>query len=101
MIAVTSIDSLIEQKKTGKADRQRLAILNHLRLIPAVGLSRNDLSRIFSFPLQSVCGRVGELKAQGLVVEDLPRLDPLTRRMVKPVRAAPDLFTNDRKHLTH
>ncbi|HDR9065515.1 TPA: MarR family transcriptional regulator [Burkholderia contaminans] len=93
MIALTSVDSLIEQKESGKAKKQRLAILNYLRLIPSVGLSRNDIARIFGFPIQSVCGRIGELKAEGLVVEDAPRLDPFTERKVKPVRAAPDLFT--------
>ncbi|CAB3779290.1 hypothetical protein LMG28688_00792 [Paraburkholderia caffeinitolerans] len=96
MIASTSVDSLIAHKESGKAAGQRLAILNHLRADPSRAMSRNEIARHFDMPIQSVCGRVGELKDDGLVVEDLPKLDAGTDRMVKPVRAAPDLFAGQR-----
>jgi predicted transcriptional regulator len=92
MIANTSIESLDRHRASGRADAQRLRILNRLRAAPASALTRNEIAREFDMPIQSVCGRVGELKAEGLVVEDAPRLDPVTLRKVKPVRATPDLF---------
>lgn len=93
MIAVTSLDSMIEHKESGKAGIQRLAILNHLRANPDLAMTRNELSRHFHYPIQSICGRIGELKKGGLVVEDAPRIDPITARKTKPVRLAPDLIT--------
>ncbi|SIT50477.1 hypothetical protein BN2476_830048 [Paraburkholderia piptadeniae] len=93
MIASTSVDSLIAHKESGKAAGQRLAILKHLREDPARAMSRNEIARFFDLPIQSVCGRIGELKEQGLVIEDAPKFDPGTERMVKPVRAALDPVT--------
>ncbi|MEQ0775932.1 hypothetical protein ABLT15_26860 [Paraburkholderia tropica] len=93
MIASTSIESLDKHRASGRADAQRLRILNRLRATPADALTRNEIAREFDMRIQSVCGRIGELKAEGLVVEDSPpRLDPVTLRNVKPVRATPDLF---------
>lgn len=89
----TQAASQFVQVVTGEAKYQRERILNFLRLLPAVGLSRTDLSIVLGIKLQSVCGRVGELKADGLVIEDAPRRCPHSGRMVKPVRIAPDLFT--------
>lgn len=92
MIASTSIESLDKHRASGRADAQRLRILTRLRATPAAALTRNEIAREFDMRIQSVCGRIGELKAEGLVVEDSPRLDPITLRNVKPIRATPDLF---------
>jgi len=67
---------------------QQRAILNLLQLSPVTGLSRNELSRALGYPLQSICGRIGELKKNRLVTEGEPRRDPFTHRLVKPVRVA-------------
>lgn len=92
MIANTSVESLEKHRVSGRAAAQRLRILNRLRASPSDAMTRNEIAREFDMRIQSVCGRIGELKAEGLVVEESPRLDPITLRNVKPVRATPDLF---------
>lgn len=91
-IANTSRQSYDEHIAEGKREKQLTAVLNLLRKMPSAGLSRNELSRVTGFQLSAICGRVGELKDAGLVVEDAPRRDPTTGRSCKPVRIAPDLF---------
>ena len=93
MIASTSIDSLITHKTAGLAGAQRDKILKHLHRSPRTAYSRNELSRDLNLPIQSICGRIGELKDDDLVVEDSPRRDAITGRKVKPIRISPDLIT--------
>jgi hypothetical protein len=91
--AETSALSYTEVKQDGTASLQRLAILNLLRAAPNSSFSRNDLATMTGFRLGSVCGRVGELKAAGLVIELAKRRCPQTGKLVKPVKIAPDLLS--------
>jgi hypothetical protein len=91
--AETSFLSFLAKKEDGTAAVQRLAILNFLRTVPTASFSRTDLSKIFGYPIQSVCGRIGELKDDGLVIELPKRRCPHTGQLVKPIQAAPDLLT--------
>lgn len=91
-VAKTSIASFVETHESGKADAQRIRILNYVRAC-RVGVSRSDISLASGIPLQSVCGRVAELLSVGLVLEDAPRKCPRSQRWVKPVRAVRDLVS--------
>ncbi|MBD1412891.1 MarR family transcriptional regulator [Burkholderia contaminans] len=95
MIANTSIDSYCAHKAEGKASIQRITVLNYLRERPGVGMTRNDLARVLRLPIQSICGRIGELKDEGLVVEGETIEDPRTHRSCKTIRIAPDLLTEN------
>ncbi len=55
-------------------------------------MTRNELARALSLPIQSICGRVGELKDDGLVIEGAAVEDPTTHRRCKTVLIAPDLL---------
>lgn len=93
MIAATSIESYLAHRREGREKNQLLLVLNFLKWNPREGYTRNELSRILRLPIQSICGRIGTLKGEGLVVEDAPRKDPITERSTKPVRISPDIFT--------
>lgn len=90
--AETSFLSHAAKREDGTADKQRIAILNLLRANPTKSYSRTDLSKIFRYPIQSVCGRIGELKDEGMVIELAKRRCTHTGQLVKPIQAAPDLL---------
>ncbi len=90
--AETSQFAYVAHKDEGNVSRQQLLLLNYLRLNRSASLSRSDLAHILGLRLQSVCGRINELKNDGLVIEDAPRRCPRSGRLVKPVRVAPDLL---------
>jgi len=92
--AETSFLAFVAKREDGTSALQRLAILNFLRTVPTQSFSRTDLSKIFGYPIQSICGRIGELKEDGLVVELPKRRCPHTGQLVKPVQIAPDLLSN-------
>ncbi|MCA8013350.1 MarR family transcriptional regulator [Burkholderia vietnamiensis] len=94
MIAATSIESYLALRTEGREKNQLLVVLNHLKRNPLKGFTRNELSRILGLSIQSICGRIGTLKDEGLVIEDTPRKDPITGRSGKPVRIAPDILTH-------
>jgi CRP-like cAMP-binding protein len=92
MIASTSFLSFIATRDDGTQARQYAQILALLRTIPSVSLSRTDIANLTGIRLASVCGRVAELRDDGLVIEPATRKCPTSGRMVKVVQAAPDLF---------
>lgn len=91
--ASTSLEALFALRAEGGVLRQHILILNFMRSLPSVALSRKDISHALNIPLQSVCARTRELLDDGLLVEDdHTRKCPWSGRSVRPVRIAPDLF---------
>jgi hypothetical protein len=87
-IANTSIEAYNEHKATGKVGAQANTILEKMR--PNVNYSRKELSKIIGIELSSICGRVNELLALGLLVEDAQRKCLITGRKINPVRIRND-----------
>lgn len=94
MIAPTSFAAYLSAKEDGTVVRQYAQILGLLRTIPATALSRLDIANLTGIRLSSVCARVAELRADGMVIEPATRPCPHTGRTVKTVQAAPDLLTD-------
>jgi len=88
----TKAESLIETRASGVKQRQQVAILNFLRDMNHSSFSRNQLSRNMGMLVGSVCARIDELLADGLIARGDPIKDSITGRTVQTVRAAPDLF---------
>lgn len=82
----TQSHSLHDHRESGGAESQRVAILNLLSHAGPLGMTRSDIARQLRFRLQSVCGRIGELKESGhagdatFVIRDI-----VTGRLVRPV----------------
>lgn len=92
--AETSFLSYIGIRDDGTRARQHALILALLRTIPGVALSRTEIANLTGMRLGSVCGRVSELRAEGLVFEPSTRTCPTSGRTVKVVQAAPDLLSD-------
>jgi hypothetical protein len=93
MIAQTSFQSFIGIRNDGTKVRQQQTILALLRAAPDCAFTRTNIAALTGMRLGSVCGRVAELRAEGLVIEPTSRKCPTSGRMVKCVQAAPDLLT--------
>jgi hypothetical protein len=83
-VATTSIDAYREHKATGKLGQQATTILN--TMAPDRDYSRKELARITGFELASVCGRVNELLAIGLLDELASRKCSITGKNIHPVK---------------
>jgi hypothetical protein len=90
---MTSFLSHIAIKEDGTKVRQQQMILALLRAAPDVAFTRTNIASLTGMRLGSVCGRIAELRAEGLVIEPTTRKCPTSGRMVKCVQAAPDLLT--------
>lgn len=91
MVADTSVTAYREHRDTGKVSRQAQIILS--AMIPDRTYSRRELAKATRLELSSVCGRVHELLAIGLLEEVSPRPCSITCKTVHPVRLVqPDLF---------
>jgi predicted transcriptional regulator len=88
----TKLDSLVAQYASGAKQRQQRDILNFLRDMRQASFSRAQIARTKNIPVGSVCARVDELLAEGLIVRADPVKDSITNRTVQTVKAAPDLF---------
>ena len=86
MSSSTQSDSLARHRESGAAATQRIKLYE--TIIESKAITRAGLSQATGFSLQSVCGRVGELKEAGLVADaDFTTTDPITFRKVRPVIA--------------
>lgn len=93
MIADTSVTAYHEHRDTGKLSRQANTILS--QMAPGTTYSRRELARHTGLELSSVCGRVNELLAIGLLEETATRRCSITGKTVHPVKLSsiqPDLF---------
>ena len=86
MIQQTSLESYKKGHQTGDFTSQREKVLRHLYRSNKP-LSYNDISRQLHMHLQSVCGRMGDLRREFLVEEADSKWDYTTRRKVKTWRA--------------
>lgn len=91
--AETSFLSYLEISDDGTKARQQAIILALLRSVPDVGFTRTNIATLTGMRLGSVCGRVAELRAEGLVIEPSRRICPTSGKLVKVVQAAPDLLS--------
>lgn len=91
--AETSFLAFLAVRDDGTVANQQAKILALLRTIPATALSRLDIANLTGIRLSSVCARVAELRADGLVFEPGTRKCPHTGKTVKVVQATPDLLT--------
>lgn len=82
-VATTSIDAYREHKASGKVGRQAQQILDSM--IPGVHYSRRELMISTGLELSSICGRVNELLAIGMIKEGSPRKCSITKKTVSPV----------------
>ena len=93
-VASTSFLSYAAVRDDGTTAKQCATILALLRTVPHVGLSRTDIANLTGIRVGSVCGRVAELRDDGLVIEPGTRKCPHTGKSVKIVQIAPDLLTS-------
>jgi len=84
MIATTSIEAYREHRDSGKLGQQASTILN--KMSPDRDYSRKELARLTGFELASVCGRVNELLAIGLLDELASRKCSITGKNIHPVK---------------
>jgi predicted transcriptional regulator len=92
-VSTTSFLSYVAVREDGTTARQYALILALLRTVPTVALSRTDIANMTGIRLSSVCGRIAELRDDGLVIEPGTRKCPHTGKTVKIVQAAPDLLS--------
>jgi hypothetical protein len=93
VIADTSVTAYHEHRDTGKLSRQANTILSQMR--SDTDYSRRELARHTGLELSSVCGRVNELLAIGLLEELASRRCSITGKTVHPVKLSslqPSLF---------
>ena len=83
-VSTTSIDAYREHKETGKLGNQASTILSVMS--PDEDYSRKELARITGYELASVCGRVNELLAIGLIDELPSRKCKITGKNIHPVK---------------
>lgn len=83
-VASTSIEAYIEHKDSGKLGQQATSILN--KMSPHQDYSRKELARLTGFELASICGRVNELLALGLLEELATRKCSITGKNIHPVK---------------
>lgn len=86
-VAETSIEAYHWHRDTGRLSAQCLHILDSMQ--PGWSYSRRELIEITGLELSSICGRVNELLAMGLLEELAPRKCNMTGRSVIPVRKPP------------
>jgi hypothetical protein len=79
-----------DHRSRGRASSQQLKILDALEGV--VGYSRRELAEVTGIELSSVCGRVNELLAIGMLIEKPARRCSITQRLVHPVRLPHDVI---------
>lgn len=92
-VATTSIQAYREHRDSGKVSGQARRILDSM--LGGVSYSRRELAEHTGLELSSICGRVNELVAAGLLEETPTRRCRITGKSVHPVRrvpSQPDLF---------
>jgi len=83
-VSDTSIEAYIEHKESGKIGKQASYILNSLQ--DGKSYSRRELANKFNLELSSVCGRVNELLAEGLLEETEKRSCEMTGKTIHPIK---------------
>lgn len=87
MIRQTSIEAYHEIESDGTALSQEDRVFGFIQSFD--GLTRNEISRNLSIPINAVCGRVNSLIRQGRVYEDGKRPDKYSQKqnyILKAVR---------------
>ena len=83
-VSDTSIKAYHEHGDEGKIGKQSRLILSKMR--KGKDYSRREIAKEFALELSSVCGRVNELLAIGLLEELESRPCKVTNKTIHPVR---------------
>lgn len=83
-VATTSAIAYREHQDSGKLNRQHKQILAKMQ--PGHAYSRRELAEQTRLELSSICGRVNELVAIGMLEEAPTRRCEITGKKIKPVR---------------
>ena len=86
MVRTTSIIAYNDLKSSGKQPTQKQIILNTLRKNKKP-MSLQEICDRTNMQINSVSGRVNDLKKANQVVEDSTRKCTITRKTITPVRA--------------
>ena len=78
-IRQTSMSSYFDINADGTAESQRMTILHFIRRY-ADGLTRQEISRLLSIPINAVCGRIRELIKVGAIVESGKKRDEYSHK---------------------
>ena len=88
MIATTSAINYREHRDSGKLSTQAGLVLNFIRgLADGYDVSRLEIAEALGLRLSSVCGRVNELIAAGLLEPGVTRKCRMSGKTVCPVKA--------------
>jgi len=85
-VSDTSRQAYYEHEGEGKIGKQCRLILSKMR--KGKDYSRREIAKEFELELSSVCGRVNELLAIGLLEELATRPCQVTKKTIHPVRKA-------------
>lgn len=88
-VSDTSVDAYNEHKESGKLGKQAMSIMAGLE--PNKDYSRREISKLLKMELSSVCGRVNELLAAGLMLELETRKCLVTGKTIHPVKVRKDV----------
>lgn len=86
-VAQTSIENYRAHRDTGRMARQTQQVFDGIAA-SRTDCSRGELAEKLGLRLSSVCGRVNELLARGLIEEAGVRPCRVTGKTVRPVRLA-------------
>jgi hypothetical protein len=82
-VSETSISAYYQHQQEGKVGAQANAIFGKMQV--GKDYSRRELSKITNIELNSICGRVAELLAVGLIKESQKRKCSQTGKTISPV----------------
>ena len=85
-VATTSAIAYREHRDSGKIGFQHRQVLANMQLEPGRTYSRRELAERTRMELSSICGRVNELIAIGMLEEAPQRRCEITGKKIKPVR---------------
>lgn len=84
-ISLLAFADLLEQ---GEITQRQFEVLDFLTEHRGLNFSRREIAKLTGIELCSVTGRVNELLAKRLIVEDAKRACGITAKTVHPVRVA-------------
>lgn len=88
-------DTSLQAYDSLKINRGQQRVIDFMTKYPGRDWTRNELATMSGIPIQSVCGRVNELVAAGVLEERVRRACKFTGRQSHPVRLAPKQLTLD------
>lgn len=88
-------DTSLMAYQTARITEGQRKVLDFMLKHPRVDFTRNELAQLSGLPIQSVCGRVNELIAVGLLEERVRRGCRFSGKQAHPLRLTPRQLTLD------